>query len=325
MKRTFDFLCQGSVCTEILAWVDRYPNAGDAILADPVKWTGGGMAANTAAAIALLGGRVAFVSAVGDDLYGSKAIASLQNIGVNVDFMIQHQNQPTPLVILMINPSLQRAGLVLDMDEEFYLKNEDVPDNLIKTCKVFFTDMSAKNTSIELTRRAKGLGLTTAFDMQMSEAHINSPNHDKKICDIFELADFYFADEENFLNWTNAEDCTLGVSALLERYPDKTLVITKGSHGATITNVSEKIEVPAFDVPVVDTIGAGDAFHGAFLYAHIILCMSLRDSGMFASAVSAISCKKAGARDGLPTMNEVLDFLRERKISVGLSFGGLPD
>ncbi len=318
MAKRFDILCQGSLCTELLAGVGRYPQAGDAIMADSIQWTSGGMAANTAAAVARLGGRVAFLSASGDDHFGCQAREELHKTGVNVDFMVQRQNKPSPIVILMVNPSLQRAGLVLNMDSQYQLKGEDVPDEIIQSSKIFYTDLHPVETSIALAVRAKGFGLKVAFDMQMTETHLNSPGYNQRIDDLFELTDYFFADEENFLDWTGAENAIEGCNSLLARHSEKTLLITRGKQGSLIANSSGIIEIPAFLVPVIDTIGAGDAYHGAFMVAHLVFGLDLRDAGLFASATSAISCMNAGARDGLPDRRSVLDFLRERHVSINL-------
>ena len=312
MNKNFDILCQGSLCTEVLAWVERYPGAGDGIIADSIKWTGGGMAANAASAIALLVGRVTLLSTTGDDYYGHESLKKLRENGVNIDFLVQRRNHSSPIVILMIDPSLKRAGLVLPMERDLELKIEDVPDEVFQTNKVFFTDMHPLETSVELTRKAKRFGLVIAMDMQMTEAHTNLPGLNEKITEMFDMTDYFFADEENFLNWTGYSRIEPACKTLFDLYPNKILVITRGKEGSWIITNQRAIEIPIFQVPVVDSIGAGDAYHGAFLYAHLVLNMSLHDAGLFASATAALSCMKSGARDGLPDFKTVQNFLETR-------------
>ena len=67
----------------------------------------------------------------------------------------------------------------------------------------------------------------------------------------------------------------------------------------------------AFQVPVADTTGAGDVFHGAFIYG-LLQKWSLEDVVCFSHAVAAMKCMHIGARRGIPTLPEVREFLKQR-------------
>ncbi len=319
MQKDFDVLCQGGLYAELLAWVDRYPNAGDGIFAKAANWTGGGMAANAAEAITHLGGKVALISITGDDAIGERSVEQLRKAGVNVEYVLRRKNHTSPIVLLMIDPLLRRAGLVLSMGSDAELEANEIPDELILSSKVFFTDMASNETSLKLAQRAKALGLIIAFDMQMTEVHTNLSGLNRSIMSFFEIVDYYFADSENFLTWTGENNIYSGCRKLLGQYPQKTLIITRGIEGSIIANSKDVIEIPAFNVSVIDNIGAGDAYHGAFLYSHLILGWDLRTAGLFASATAAISCTKSGARDGLPNMTQVLSFINEKKLEMNIN------
>lgn len=316
MDKSIGILCEGSLDAELLAWVDRYPAAGDAIYAKEVKWTGGGMAANASHAIARLGGRVALITYTGEDTFGEGCINQLRQAGVNVDYILRRKGKPTPIILLMVNPSIQRAGLVMGSDSSAEVRSGEIPDDFIRSYSVFYTDLFSNENSLLLAQRAKALGLTIGFDMQMTEAHANKAGLNNRIQQLFTITDFYFADMENFLTWTGENSIESGCGKLLKQYPQKTLIITKGPEGSIIAHADKFIEIPAFKMPVVDSIGAGDAYHGAFIYSHVILGWDLQSAGLFSSATAALSCLQSGARDGLPTMNEVLAFLHEKNVPI---------
>jgi ribokinase len=69
--------------------------------------------------------------------------------------------------------------------------------------------------------------------------------------------------------------------------------------------------VPAFEVDAVDTTGAGDVFHGGYVYG-LLRNWGLVRTLTFASACAAMKCTKVGGRAGIPRLEEVLAFLRER-------------
>jgi sulfofructose kinase len=99
---------------------------------------------------------------------------------------------------------------------------------------------------------------------------------------------------------------TVAVAGFLAARPEVTLLITRGATGSLLATRSETRPIAPFPVAMVDSIGAGDALHGAFLYAHLGLGWSLERAARFGSAAAALSCTRAGARDGLPSMEAVL-------------------
>ncbi len=92
-------------------------------------------------------------------------------------------------------------------------------------------------------------------------------------------------------------------------------VQTEGEHGCYTVTSSEQFHTPAFPTEVIDTTGAGDVFHGAFLVG-LQHGWPLRDIASFSSAVSALKCTKLGGRAGIPTMAEALVFLKEQGILI---------
>lgn len=307
----YDVVALGHTTREMLAWVDRYPEAGDGIFAEQVLWTGGGMAGNLVQTVARLGGKAALATALGDDVTGDQTIEQLQKAGVDTSYILRRQNAVSPVTVLMVNPALERAGLVTDLPPDLKIRGDEVPDELLLSARLFFTDMEPAEPAIEVAQRAKSLGVPIAFDMQLAPHHANLSGHSENIAQMYVISDYFFADEENFLFWRDQENIKEAISGVLDEHPELTIVITRGSSGSLIATAAKMIEIPAFDVEVVDTIGAGDAYHGAFLYTHLSLGWDLEAAGLFSSATAALSCTKAGARDGLPNMEQVKIFLSE--------------
>ena len=89
-------------------------------------------------------------------------------------------------------------------------------------------------------------------------------------------------------------------------------VITQGEAGSVGVYGEHVFLTPSFEVDVVDTTGAGDVYHGAFIYG-LLNKWSFEKSAEFASAVAAISCTKLGGRKGIPGVLETKLFLQKRK------------
>ena len=87
--------------------------------------------------------------------------------------------------------------------------------------------------------------------------------------------------------------------------------MTRGGKGNVTVWRDGSFRVDAFAVEAVDTTGAGDVFHGGFIYG-LLRQWSLRESVIFASAVAALKCTEVGGRAGIPRLPEVMAFLQER-------------
>jgi sulfofructose kinase len=83
--------------------------------------------------------------------------------------------------------------------------------------------------------------------------------------------------------------------------------VTAGEKGCFLTDGKTELEIPVFEVDVVDTTGAGDVFHGAFVFG-LLQEWNLKETARFASAVAAIKCGKLGGRAGIPTLAEAQTF-----------------
>ena len=97
----------------------------------------------------------------------------------------------------------------------------------------------------------------------------------------------------------------------LASYGIKTCAVTMGEEGVIVQQDGQKFHWPSFSVEVVDTTGAGDAFHAGFIYG-LLQEWSLERIVQFASAVAALNCMHLGGRTGLPDLPTVEQFLSQR-------------
>jgi len=111
-------------------------------------------------------------------------------------------------------------------------------------------------------------------------------------------------------NFTKEKDYFKAAKKLFSQGPE-IVVITLGEKGCLYKSCKETFTKPAFKVKVVDTTGAGDVFHGAFIYG-LLKGWKLEKIAEFSNAVSAIKCTKLGGRAGIPTLKEVNELLAHR-------------
>lgn len=279
--------------------VQNYPRLDDKIEATAFSRQGGGPVPTALCALSRLGIPVAFVGKCGQDAEGRMLRDELRRFGVNTSGLILDPDSRTPRAFVVVEKNNGKRTVILDRTETSALSADEFKFELIKKAKFLLIDGRELETS-----------QTAAMLMQKTggEVILDAGSPRKNIGDILPYVDHLVVSNRFSLDFTQEVDP--GNAALkLAHMGFKTVVITSGSKGcigATVDGLFSQHE--AFDVDVVDTTGAGDVFHGGFVYG-LIQGWELPDILRFASAVAAIKCTRLGGRRGIPDLAEVEDFL----------------
>ncbi len=288
-----DVLCVGQATYDLILSVPVHPGADEKVFAERFAGCGGGPAANAAITVARLGFNAAFAGYLGDDLFGNKHWQELLDDGVDTRFVFRGK-APTPLSAILVKPNGQRALI------NYKGTTRPLPANAVDysnlETKVMLFDGHEPNISLQLARYARYNGIPTVLDA--GSVHEGSIG-------LLDLSDYLVASEKFALQY--AGDIPAALRRLAEIAP--AVVITLGENGLIWQRGNEQGELPAYPMIAIDSTGAGDAFHGAFAAA-LAADQDWPDILNYASAAGALCCTKTGARPGLPTQEEVQDFLR---------------
>jgi sugar/nucleoside kinase (ribokinase family) len=164
------------------------------------------------------------------------------------------------------------------------------------------------NTALQLATQAKKQGITVTLDPSSKLLEEPSAEH------LFRLVDYFIPGYAFAKRFTGESEPWKAAEKLLQ-YGGKAVILTKGDEGCFIATQDERFHLPAFHVSVVDTTGAGDTFHGAFV-AGLSKGYELRQAVQFASAVAALKCTKLGGQTGIPTFQETQMFLENQGITL---------
>jgi sulfofructose kinase len=126
--------------------------------------------------------------------------------------------------------------------------------------------------------------------------------------ELLPLIDFNVCSSDFPRRATGEADLKLALKLLHERTGSVFVASTIGQNGVLAFFAGQYIHSPAFQIECKDTTGAGDAFHGGFIYG-LLMDMSVEETLRFANAVAALKCRGIGARTTLPTLDEVTGFL----------------
>jgi sugar/nucleoside kinase (ribokinase family) len=157
------------------------------------------------------------------------------------------------------------------------------------------------DSALQAARRARAEGVPVVADFGGVEG---------KRKELLPLVDFLITNEECARRVAGRDDPERACR-MVQEMGAKVVVATLGDRGCAFAGEGVAGRMPAFEVDVVDTTGAGDCFHGAFCVG-VVRGWPLERTLEFASATSALKCRKLGGRAGLPTLDEVNAFLEER-------------
>jgi len=150
-----------------------------------------------------------------------------------------------------------------------------------------------------LWAREKGVGVV--FD---------ADHYQKEIAQNYELIDVFIASEFYYRTVFGSDDHYERNCRSIQKEGPDIIIFTFGERGCLGIFDDEFFKLPAFQVPVMDTTGAGDVFHGAFIYG-LLQGWGVEETARFSSAVSAIKCTRVGGRVGIPDVPTVEKFLKK--------------
>jgi sugar/nucleoside kinase (ribokinase family) len=263
---------------------------------------GGGSAANTAAALARLGVDCRFAGTVGDDSFGRFAVASLEAAGVDTSWMLTTPDLPTVTVITVKQPAGERLIYVWPPSGGAHAALG--PQTTIAAVAgaawlhvsgICLRVRPAREALVAAMAHAQTHGIVVSFDLNL---RLENWGWDDDFRDVVMAA----VDRSDVILGAAADE----VSALAGR-PDpiaaakalagqeRTVVARLGADGAVAVSGSSVVAETGFEVPVVDTVGAGDAFNAGFIDSRL-RGEPLARALQWGNAVAALTIGAAGAR-----------------------------
>ncbi len=272
---TPEVVCVGIAVLDHVFQVSELPYRPGKHRAIQRRVVGGGVAANAAVTVARFGGRATFLGAVGDDVDGAQIVADLEGHGVGTEGIRCVAGQASPVSAVFVDQAGERL-IVNHAGERLFIDAAPVrPEETIRA-DVVLTDMRWPSGSIAALEAASHI----LFALPTLQRYAGR-------ADIAPALRIAAARTGSWVAATAGDDGVWWLDADTVR------------HGA------------ADPVDVVDTLAAGDVFHGAFALAlaearppHLAL--------RWAAAAAALKCTRFGGRDGIPTRKEVEAFVADR-------------
>lgn len=296
-------LCIGIPVRDLTFRVEAVPERGSKANASHLAEICGGNALNAAIAIARLGGRVAFAGPMGDarETSSSFILELMAAEGIDISHIVRMPDVATPVSAIIIDATGERT-LTIFRDPALWTVKLSDADELLADCQAVLVESRCGAFCIDLCTEARRRGIPVIVGVDRAMA----------------LTDGLLTAASHLLFSSEQVQETAGVAddgAALKRLAGLTsafLAATRGPHGTIWLNGAGTLEeTPAFPVEAVDTLGAGDVFHGAFTL-RLAEDGGVREALRFAAAAAALKCTRHGGGQAAAQRIEVEGFLRAR-------------
>ena len=291
----------GANVFDTLYTVDTYPTEDTKMRADSIKICGGGPCATGLVAASKLGANCAFIGNLSDDNGATFLKADFEKYGVDTDYINIIPGYETFCSVLWLSKETASRTCVFFKGNIPPTEIGDASTKAIADAEILMVDGNDMDAAIEGAKIAKASGTKVLYDAGGLYAGVEN---------LLPYADILIPSEEFAIGHTKAENAEDAAKILFEKYSPEIVVITQGKKGGIIYDGKTLESYPAFLVDAVDSNGSGDVFHGAFAFA-VTNSMDYKKACVFSSAVSALKCTKVGAREGVPTYDETIKFLKE--------------
>jgi sulfofructose kinase len=296
----------GVACLDYLLQVPRLSQVPHGCDLQTLKLQGGGMTATAMVAVARLGGQAELWTVLGQDHHGDVIMSELIEEGIDVSQIAQLPGLRSPFNFVLVDGETgERVFLKPDVDwGRAWTDLDIVPDlSRVDAAGALLVDGHWRQMAVPALQRARQRGMPTCGDI-VSIARYE---------DLLPLIDYLIVPRHAAEEAAGAVAGEAGPRALeaLAEFGARMVVVTLGAEGTLYMVDGEVYNLPAFEVQIVDTTGAGDVFHGAFAYG-LARGWQPHQLVMFSSAVAALKCTQLGGRTGIPDLKQVQRFLAER-------------
>jgi sugar/nucleoside kinase (ribokinase family) len=287
---------------DIVMRVDKFPDAGNKVQASEYVTTIGGQSGNAAVAVARLGAQVSYAGPLGDrdDEVANRVIASLEREGVDCRHVVRVPGGKSSVSLIMVDAAGEKMIATRRGQALSGVAPADAKQAVDEVDAVLL-DNRYPDFAIPIAEAAQARGIPRVLDFDYG-----APADDP----LFLACTHVIASAEAVHDSTGVSDLRAALKKLGEHYKGF-LAVTDGPAGIYWLDGGEVRHMDAFKVEAIDTLGAGDTFHGAFTF-RLVETGDVIESMRFGAATAAIKCTRFGGLMGAATRAEVDAFLQQR-------------
>lgn len=291
----------GSSNTDMIIRCDRLPVQGQIVAGGEFAMRAGGKGANQSIAIARMGGRVSFITKIGNDLFGKQSLELYKSEGISSDYVFSDPNHPSGIGLIMADSSGEKyisiaQGAIRDLS----IENIDQARPAIERAEILLMELEIPSETANYVMEIASENNVTVI-LNPSPIQMISPDLLRRVRIIIPNKT-----EASLLTGILVNDWESARQAAdsIHEKGIETVIITLGSKGVLVRDKDAYYEIPAEKVETVDTTAAGDTFCGVFCVG-LSEGMDVVDAARLANRAAAISVTRPGSQDAIPYRAEV--------------------
>ena len=297
---TVEVIGLGQACIDYLGRVTSYPEEDGKVELMDLHMQCGGPASTALVTLSRLGIRTSFFGSISDDAFGIEIVKGLKDENVDHTFLKITPGYTSQFAFIAINKDDGRRTIFWTRGSVPHLKSTDVDLSPFSGARILHTDGLMVEASIEGAKQAKAMGLTVVMDAGTLREGYR---------ELISMVDILIASERFGSALVGSDESVDKALEALGQWGPKEVVITLGPKGSIGWSGGEMVSQKAFSIDAVDTTGAGDVYHGAYIYG-LLKGWNMAECMHFASAASALKCLEIGGRKGIPTLEKTLSFMK---------------
>ena len=309
-----DVVSIGTLAVDYVALVPEIAGSEEKVGAVDYQIHLGGVAGNTLTQLSLLGAKVGWFGKLGDDSSGELLVRDFKDHNIDTNGVILEKGKNSMFTWIQVDEQGNRA-IVMFPNTIVELTMEEIETGFkeyVKGAKIFSSEATLipLNIILKAAKIAVENGARFVFDIDVDplSLSVSGLGEEAELRELINLSYATIPSKATAKTLTGKEEPYEIVESLLNLGPE-IAGITLGSEGCILGNRDETIKIPAYPVEVRDTTGAGDAFHGAFIYG-LLQGWDLYKIGKFANAAASLVCTKLGARS-IFGRKEIEEFIKK--------------
>ncbi len=303
MSFFYDVVGLGLNAVDFLTVVEKYPPPGGKCEIKSFRVLPGGQVATAMICVKKLGiDGVKYLGKVGDDYTGKISYESLKKSGIDISGVKIVKNCTNQFANIVIDGKSGERTIMWKRDKRLQVEIKDYSVDEVCSGKILHLDGHDTETASFFAKEAKKRGIITTLDIDRVYENVDN---------LLENIDYIITSENFPKNYSGEEIFEKALILLKKKFKKSFVAATCGDRGVYYVTEHLKVRrIPAFKIVCVDSTGAGDVFHGGFIYG-LLKKWDMEKTLLFSNGVAALNCLKYGARGNLLSEEEVWNFIKK--------------
>lgn len=303
--RVFDVLGLGVLAVDELLYVEHYPPPDTKTPVLHRERQAGGLTGTALVAAARLGAKCAYAGMLGYDELSRFVADTFRREGIDLTHVAWREDAQPVHSFIIVDTTAHTRNIFFLRGAKTGAAPDAPSEEVIRGARVLFADHHGLPGMVRAARIASEAGIPIVADIERVGG--------EGFKELMELTTHLVVSRDFAEQFAPGTPVAQAVTRI-RRSPSQTVVVTCGAEGCWYLGegVEEPVHQPAYQVPVVDTTGCGDVFHGAYAAA-LARGLPLPERIRIASATAALKAMHTGGQAGIPNWDTVISFLHSRK------------